>query len=447
MWDKPFLTRLFKLSLPIVLQNLFGVLGTSITTLMIGQLGDLAIAANGLAYQLFFLVSLAQFGVSSGCALFTAQFWGSRDKDSILKATGVSLLLGLGVGGFFAAIGWFFPHEFLGVFTRDAEVIAMGARFLRIVAFGYLFTPAINAYALILRTTGNARLPMLVSVSGVIINAILGYGLIFGRLGMPVMGLDGAAVSNMVARVAECLLLIWMVYQLKTPLAASPRQLFSFDRNFLQRILRKAVPVMFNELAWALGITAYSAIYARIGTEAIAAVSIKDTMENLLFVPFIGIVNACAILVGNAIGSGKEGKAYGYVRQTFMIIFGMSALLGGALFFSRDWIVDLYKISAETRFFGFNLLTVLSFSLWMRTGNLLFFLGMMRSGGDTRFAYIMDAGSMWLVGVPLALVGAFVLHLPVYFVYLLVMMDEALKFFVSVWRFRSRRWIHNLIHA
>lgn len=445
MWDKPFLSRLFKLSLPIILQNLFAVLGTAITTLMTGQLGDQAIAASGLSNQLFFLLSLAQFGVSSGCAIFTAQFWGSRNTDSILKAMGVSLLLGLGVGAIFAAIGWFAPHVFLGIFTKDAQVIELGTRFLKIVALSYLFTPAINAYSMILRSMGNARLPMVVSSSSVVVNAVLGYGLIFGHLGLPEMGLHGAAVANLVARVAEFLLLIWMVYRLKTPLAASPRQLFTFDRLFLVRILKKAVPVLFNELAWALGVSAYSAIYARIGTEAIAAVSIKDTMESLLFVPFIGMVNACAILVGNAIGSGKEGKPFGYVRQTLAIIIGTAILLGTALFFLRDFVVDLYKISAETRFFGFNLLTVLSFSLWMRTANLLFIIGMMRSGGDTRFAYILDAGSMWIVGVPLALVGAFVLHLPVYYVYLLVMLDEVIKFAVSVWRFRSRRWIHNLI--
>ena len=445
MWDKPFLLRLFKLSLPIILQNLFAVLGTSITTLMTGQLGDQAIAASGLAYQLFYLLSLAQFGVSSGCAIFTAQFWGSRDTDSILKAMGVSLLLGLGVGGIFAAIGWFAPHAFLGIYTKDAEVIELGARFLKIVALSYLFTPAINAYSMILRSIGEARLPMVVSSSSVVVNALLGFGLIFGHLGLPKMGLYGAAVANLVARGAEFLLLIWMVYRLKTPLAASPRQLFTFDRLFLVRILKRAVPVLFNELIWAMGISTYSAIYARIGTEAIAAVSIKDTMESLLYVSFIGIVNACAVLVGNAIGSGKEEKAFGYIRQTLAIIISLGILMGTALFLLRGFIVDLYRISAETRSYGFNLLSVLSFTLWLRTANMLFIIGMMRSGGDTRFGYIMDVSSMWFIGVPAALVGAFVLHLPVYYVYLLVMLDEAIKFIVSLWRFRSRRWIHNLV--
>lgn len=447
MWDKPFLARLFRLSLPIMLQNLFVVLGSTITTLMTGQLGDRAIAASGLANQLFFLLSLAQFGVSSGCAIFTAQYWGSRDTSNILKAMGVSLLLGVGVGGIFALVAGIFPHEFLGVFTTDQTVIELGAGFLRIVGFSYLFTPVIVSYAFVLRTTGNARLPMLVSTSGVVINAVLGYGLIFGRLGLPEMGLNGAAVANMVGRVSECLLLVWLVYRLKTPLAASARQLFSLERTFLKRILNKVLPVLSNELAWALGIMAYSAIYARIGTEAIAAVSIKDTMENMLFVPFIGLVNALAILVGNAIGSGKEEKAYGYVKQALAITLALGAVLGAVMFLGRGFIVGLYNISSQTHLFGINLLTVLAAVLWMRTANLVFFIGMMRSGGDTRFAYVMDAGSMWMIGVPLALVGAFVLRLPVYYVYLLVMVEEVVKFTVSLWRFRSRRWIHNLIRT
>lgn len=447
MWDKPFLKRLYRLSLPIMLQQLFIVAGNTITTLMTGQLGDQAIAASGLAYQLFFLLSLAQFGVSSGCAIFTAQFWGSRDNDSILKTLGVSLLLGAGVGGFFALVAGLAPRFFLSAFTADQEVIELGAGFLRISALSYLFTPVITAYAFVLRSTGNARLPMLVSSSGVLVNALFGYGLIFGRLGMPALGLNGAAYANLIGRVSECLLLLWMVYRLKTPLAVPIRQIFSFNREFFRKIVRRVFPVVQNEVFWALGILAYNAIYARISTESMAAVSINETIGNMMFVPIMGMVNACAILVGNAIGSGKGERAAKYIRQTVTIGVLTGGLIGAALFAGRGAVADLFNISPETRIFTVNIFIIQGATLWLRAANLIFFISMMRGGGDTRFAIIMDVGTMWLLGVPLALIGAFVLRLPVHWVYLLVMVEETAKFLLCVWRYRSKRWIHNLVSA
>ena len=446
-WDRPFLSRLFNLSLPIMLQSLFGVLGSAITTLMVGQLGDIPLAAAGLSNQLFFILSLVQFGIASGCSIFTAQFWGKQDTTSILKVLGVGSVMGFTAGGCFAVIALFIPRYFLQIFTTDQQVVQLGMTMLRITGISYLFTPVIINYSLILRTTGNVRLPMLVSTSGVILNIILGFILVFGKLGLPAMGAQGAAYANLIARVCECLLLAWMIYLYKTPLAASPRKIFSFSRQFLKRILHKVTPVMFNELLWSLGISAYAAIYAHISTESIAAISIKDSLENLIFVPFLGITHACAIMVGNTIGSGKKEKSYGFVSQSVKVALIMAVVLGTGIGIFRHFIISLYKITDLTRFFAQNLLLIQAIMLWVRTLNLVFFIGMMRSGGDTRFAYWMDVGAMWLVGVPMALLGAFVFKLPVYGVYLMVMVEEVLKLIISICRYRSRRWIHDLVTA
>ena len=447
MWKKDLISRLVKLSVPIALQNLFFVLGNSVTTFMTGRLGELPIAATGLSNQLFFILSLVQFGVSSGGSIFTAQFWGNGDRKSIIHTLGVSLVLGILAGGIFMLIALGFPNVFLKIFTDDADVVSTAAGLLRIAGISFLFTPTINTYAHILRTTGNVKLPMFVSTTGVLLNTLLGYGLIFGKLGMPELGVIGAPTANLAARAAECILLIWLVYRLKTPLAAPLRQIFSFDRNFLKKILRKVLPVASNELFWALGISAYSAIYARLGTNSYAAVTIKDTMENLMFVPFIGVTSACAIMVGNTIGAGKAEKAQIIVRQAFFFNVMLAVVLGIVLGIFRFPIISVFKLTPATQKLAANMLLVLSAALWVRTSNFVFFIGMMRSGGDTRFAYFMDAGAMWLVGVPLALAGAFLFHLPVHFVYLLVMAEESLKFAVSLWRYRSRRWIHHLASA
>ena len=269
----------------------------------------------------------------------------------------------------------------------------------------------------------------------------------FGKLGIPAQGAQGAAYANLAARILEGLLLVYLAYYLKTPLAAKIQQMLSFDWKFLKILLSKVLPVMVNELLWSVGISTYSAIFARISTEAIAAISIKTSIEDLMFVPFLGIIHACSIIVGNAIGSGEQEKSYDYVRQSSRITVILGAIIGSLLIAGRGWITSLYNITDTSAYFTSSILAILGAVLWLRTVNTLFFLGMMRSGGDTRFAYWMDVGAMWLIGVPSALLAAFVFDLPVYYVYLISMSEEVIKFFVSIWRFRSRRWIHNLVSS
>ncbi len=447
MWNKTFLQRLFHLSLPIMLQSMFVVLGSTITTLMTGQLGDIPLAAIGLANQLYFILSLVQFGIGSGAAIFTAQFWGSNDQESISKVLGVALLIDLLVSALFMTVALVFPRQFLLLFTTDTQVVNLGVSVLGIVGFSYLFTPITFTYYAILRSTGNVRLPMVVSSSGILLNIFFGYALIFGKLGLPALGAQGAAYANLIARAFECLLMVWITYYLKTPLAVTPRRMVAFDRVFLAKILKRVLPVTANELFWSLGISAYSAIYARISTESIAAINIRSSIEDLFFVPFLGITHACAILVGNAIGSGEQEKSHDFIRQAVRIVLFLSISLGLVLILGRGFITSLYKISDLTAEYTRNLLLILGAFLWLRTVNTLYFIAMLRSGGDTRFGYLVDVGCMWLSGVPAALLAAFVFKLPVYYVYLSVMIDEIIKFFLFIWRFRSRRWIHNLVEA
>ena len=272
-----------------MLQSLFTVLGGTITTLMTGQLGDVSLAAIGLTNQLYFILTLAGFGIGSGSAIFTAQFWGKKNSEDISKVVGVSLSLGLIIGAIFMLVALFIPEMFLRLFTTDEQVIGLGIKLLRIVAPSFLVTPITYIYSLILRSTGNVRLPMQSSTIGVILNILLGYVLIFGKLGIPAQGAQGAAYANLAARILEGLLLVYLAYYLKTPLAAKIQQMLSFDWKFLKILLSKVLPVMVNELLWSVGISTYSAIFARISTEAIAAISIKTSIEDLMFVPFLAL--------------------------------------------------------------------------------------------------------------------------------------------------------------
>ncbi len=440
--DRVFFATLLKIALPITIQQLALSLLNATDVLLIGQLGETAVAAVGLANQIFFLLNLMLFGIISGSAIFTAQFWGRRDLTSIRQVMGISLLLAVAGSLAFTVLAVAAPEQALRIYTSDQAVIARGSEYLRVVGLSYVVTAITYAYSAVLRSTEHVKLPMAVSVTALSLKTALGYLLIFGHLGLPQMGIVGAAVATCIARYAECGALLVLAYARRTPAAAHPRELLGADRAFVRRFLITTAPVLLEEVVWSLGITTYNAIYARISTDAIAAVNIASTIEGLVFAAFIGLGNSAAIMIGNRIGAGEVDHAATLAGRFLRLAMLVGAAAGGLILAGAGPIPGLYKITPETRAVARAVLIVMACVLWAKASNTVMIVGIMRSGADTRFAFAADVAPLWLIGVPLALVGAFVLHLPVYLVYVMVMCDELSKFFISAWRVRSGKWIH-----
>lgn len=448
MWrDKTYLMTLLRLALPIMAQNLISASLNVVGVVMIGQMNETAVAAVGLANQVYFLLSFVLFGIGSGAGIFTAQYWGNQDVPNIRKVLGICLGMGLTGSLVFMVGALVFPTTVMGIYTRDPAVIALGAEYLRIIGWSYLVTAATFAFAAVLRSTGNVRLPMIVSAVSLSLDTLLNYGLIFGHFGLPQMGVRGAALGTCLARIFECGVLVLMTYRGKYPAAASLRELLSASRGFVRKFLVTALPVAANETLWGLGVSVYNMIYAHISTDAIAAINISSTIENLSFVVFIGICNASAIMIGGRIGAGEEHKAFVYARRALFLAAGGAILVGVAIILGADLILSLYKVSEMVRQYAHNIMRVLASVLWIRVSNMTIVVGILRSGGDTRFSMFLDAGTVWLIGIPLALTGAFLLHLPVYWVYLMVMTEEVAKLMIGLRRFTSKKWINNLVRT
>jgi putative MATE family efflux protein len=444
--DKVFYNRLVRLAAPIILQTFFNSLMNLVSGIMIGQLGDTSVAAQGLAVQISFLLFILMFGISSGGAIFFAQFWGSRNIHNIRKVLGVTLSLALFFASIFTFISLFFPTVVLHIYSNDEAVIAIGSQYLRILAPSFLMLSVTYVFSAALRSTGNVKLPMLVSTSTLILNIVLTYGLIFGKLGLPGIGILGGAIAMTISQAAAVTLLIWFTYRQKYTVAASIKEMFAFNRDFLKKVLKRTLSVMGNEFFWGLGMSTYSVIYAHINTESIAAFNIMSNIDNLAFVFFMGLSEACAIIVGNTIGEGREELAFRYARRIIRIALISGILMGAVILIVGPRILSIYKISPTVAQFTRSLILVQAAFFWARALNLTTFIGSFRSGGDTRFAYLVDIGSLWGIGIPLAAAGAFIFHLPVYFVYLIAMSDEVFKFIVSQVHFSRREWIHNLVH-
>jgi putative MATE family efflux protein len=443
--DREYFASLVRIALPIATQSLVMSSLNMVSVLMIGQLGETELAAVGLAGQIFFLVNLILFGVASGAAMLTAQLWGKGDVKNIRRVLGLSLKLGLIGAGVFWALAIFAPQAALGFYTEDPAVVALGADFLRIFGWSYPFFAVTFSYAFVLRSTGNVRLPMAVTILALTLNIFLAYGLIFGNFGLPKMGVSGAAWAGLIARVVECLLMLMAVYRRsENPAAASLRDIFTFDWAFTVKVMKPVLPVIANEVLWSLGITTYNAIYARVGTNAIAAINIVGAIDQLAFVAFVGMGNATAILIGNLIGKGDKELAFRYAGRSLGLQVLAGALVGLLVYLLADGIFGLYNVSADVIESARSLLAILASAVWLRATNMVIIVGILRAGGDTRFSLALDGAVIWLVGVPLAALAAFRFGWPVELVYLMSLTEEFTKAVFGLWRFFSRKWINDL---
>ncbi len=443
--DKDFFRAMLAIAVPVAFQQLITAGLNMIDVLMVGQLGESSVAALGLANQIFFLLILFLFGVTSGMSIFTAQFWGKGDIEQIHHVLGICLTIAVSVAMFFSLAAILMPEKLMSFYTEDAEVIKLGSDYLRIVGLSYIFTAISVSYISVLRSITQVTLTVIVAVLALALKTVLAYLFIFGIAGLPMLGVRGAALGTCVGWVFECILLLVLVYVRKTPLAANPLSLFHFERPFLSKVLRTSMPAAINEVLWSVGITTYNAVYARIGTHAIAAVNINATIEELMFVLFIGLGNACAVMVGNKIGAGGKDLAFEYGRR-FTLLGVSAALIGGVIVLSiRESVIGLYQISPSAADNLRGLMLVYALSVWLKVFNFMLFIGALRAGGDTRYAMFTELFSIWLIGVPSALIGGFVLHLPVYWVYAMVLLEEAVKAVVILRRFLSRKWIHDLV--
>ncbi|MDR1428683.1 MAG: MATE family efflux transporter [Spirochaetaceae bacterium] len=427
-----------------MLQNLINSLVNMADTVMVGRLGTAAIAACGLGNQIFFLFTMLLFGVCSGAGTFTAQFWGKKDIQGIRKNTGLCLAITLAVGALFTLAAFFIPDKLIACYSRDTEVIELGARYLHALTPAFLPFAVSFVFIMTLRSIEQVALAMVTTIISLSVNVVLNYFLIFGSGPFPELGVAGAAMATAAARIIEMLILVSVSYAKKYALAGSFRDLAGFNRAFTGRFIRIAFPVVVNEAFWSLGITVENAIFARTHTDAIAALNITATISNLTWVFFMGFGAAVSVMVGKKIGEGDEGAARLYAKKAAK--FAPLAALSAALV--------LVPVSRALPFF-FNvneqvlrntqvMFIVLSCAYPFRAFNLTMIVGVCRAGGDTLFCAFYDILPLWLVAIPAAWIAARVPGLPIWGIYLCLCMEEPVKLLVGLSRLKSGRWLHHV---
>ncbi len=435
---------MFSIALPVVFQGLLTNSLSFVDTLMIGQLGEEAIAAVGLANQMFFLISLLFFGISSSSSIFLSQFWGARNEKNIKGVIGLSVTVAFVGASFSALASYFIPTQLMHIFTYDESVVTFGVTYLKIVAISYVFTAISQVLSTALRVIGHARIPLGVALFSLSMNALGNYLLIFGIGPFPELGVAGAAIATAISRLAEVALLLYVTYKKHPVLAIREKSSFQWDKDFLRLVIPTSLPVILNEMFWSLGMTTYKIAFSRIGISALAAVNVNEAIANLFFVAMMGVSNATLIMIGIKIGEGRTDLAKLYAKRfvTIALFAGIGAGAMQALL--APWFAHLFNISDEVRTMAIYCLLVNAAMLPFKSINMAVIVGILRAGGDTRFSMFAEMFGVWAIGVPLAFFGVLVLHLNIWQIYLLLGMEELTKLVISMVRVVRGKWITDL---
>ncbi len=437
---------MLRLALPIALQQLLVSCAQLVDTAMVTRLGNITVSAVGVSSRWIFLMNLFYFGISSGSAALISQYWGAKEKSNIRKTCGAAMVFSLGVAVIFCVAMALIPEQLARVFSNEDAVVKEAAKYLRIVAFMGIFSAFNQIACTVLRATEKVNPPLFSSIAAVAINTSLNYVLINGKLGLPMLGIRGAALASLISTAVQAVILMLVMNSSKDVFKAPLKEFLSLSRDFVKKFCAVCLPVVLNEGMWAIGTNIYAMVFARQGSENYAGYTIFSSVEQVAFVFFVGVCHACSIMTGKTIGEGKESEAYKLAKRFVIMTPIVGLVTGSVLAACREPLLSLLSIETQGAFDLASRL-ILIYCLWLPIRNIPYTLivGTFRAGGDTKIGIVYDCISMYLIAVPLIIyLGMFA---KVEFHYLLIAMylgEDLLKTILSLHRFRSKKWIKNL---
>lgn len=433
--------------MPIALQSLIGSSLNLIDNLMVGRLGETELAAVGVGIVPFQIFWMFMFGFMGGTATFMSQFWGAGDVANIRKTLGFAISVCMGVGVVFFVAGMFFPGHIVNIFTNLERVKPLATEYVRIGSFCFLFLSVTVPFTFCLRSTQQTKIPLYTSAFAMCMNTFLNYVLIFGNFGAPKLGVAGAALATAIARALEMLLVLFIVFYKKNIIAGRIGEYFKATKEFIIRLLNNAVPTTINETLWGLGAAMCTAAYARMSETEFAAIQAGRVIENLFYMAAFSIGDAALILVGQRLGAKELDYGYALAKKLLKVSVFLGFVLGAALIAVSRPIIGIFNFSPECKQYMFYIIIICGVEMWLVLFNCAVVVGILRAGGDTKVAMLIDCAGMWMIAVPAAFIATQLLHLPVYFVVLCVEMQEAIKFTFLFKRFTSKKWVKNVVHG
>ena len=440
MKSKGFYSSLVAIAIPISLQALLQNFVNMLDTIMIGRLGSVEIAAVGLGNQIFFILNMILFGITSGGGVFIAQFWGKKDLTGIRKSLGLMTLIAFVVSFIFTIVCLLIPNQLIRLYSPDPQVIKVGGSYLRFVCLSYVPTAISFSITLALRSTERVKLPLVCTSISLFTNLIANYLLIF----VAGLGVIGAAIATVISRIIELVILATWSYSHKYEICGKLKELLGFNRYFIVKFLKIAFPVIINETFWGLGTSVYNAIFAHAGTNAFTAYSITGTISQLTWVFCMGFGNGIGVLIGKRIGEKKIDEAKTYAKRSMWFMPLIGAFVGVFLVPLSKLLPIFFNVDQEIIKTATAILMILIFVYPFNSFCMNWIVGVCRAGGDTVFSAVAEIVVLWCVAIPLGYVAAFVLHLPAPMIYLFFCSESIVKAIIGAIRVLSGKWLHEV---
>ena len=438
-----FYKDLWVLMLPIAVQNLITAGVNMADVVMVGQLNQTALSASSLAGQVAFVLSFIYFGMVSAVTIRAAQYWGKGDRRVLAKILGLGLYISLTVAGLATILALLVPATVMSFWTNDPELIEVGSRYLKLVALSYLFSGLTQPYIAVMRSCERVKFSMILSMITLSLNVVLNAVLIFGLLGFPALGIEGAAIATSISRGVELLICLVDFYKQKL-LPKDLKNMFHLPRTLLADFRKYALPAFLNDVLWGFAYNMNAVIMGRLGSDMVAANSLVIVVRDLLTTVGFGISSAAAIMLGKELGENQPEKARKDAGSLTRATLIYSVIAGILLFAATPWIPSLAKVSETSA--GY-MKVMLYMNIPYQAGmlvNTILIASVLRCGGDTRYGMVLDISTMWGWAVPVGLLTAFVFRFPPLVVYAFMCTDEFVKLPFAVQRYKSGKWLNNI---
>ena len=438
-----FYRQMFKLAIPIIIQNLLSAAVNSSDVIMLNYVGQSAISAVSLAANYSNILFMVYYGLGTGASLLCAQYFGKKNMQAIHAVEGIALRFSLAISALVALAAFTMPKRMLLLFTSDQELIAIGSSYIRIMGITYLCWGVTEIYLAILRSIGRVTISMTLNMLAFGLNILLNAMFIFGLFGAPKLGVTGVAIATASSRLIQlvaCVIVSLLSKDVKLNLA----YMFIRSKTLLNDFIHLSLPALGNDLSWSVAFSMYSVILGHLGTEAVAANSLVTVVRNVGSVFCFAIASAGTILLGRVMGQEELEKSKSYASRMLKMTVVAGAVGGVIVLAVTPFVLRFASLNDTAMHYLKYMLLINSYYIMGSAVNTALIAGVFRAGGDTKFGLICDTIDMWVYAVPLGFFAAFVLKLPVLWVYFLLCTDEFVKWPWVIRHYRKGEWAKNI---
>lgn len=440
----PFFISVLSLAVPVALQSMLQSSFSIVDQVMIGQLGSVSVAAVGIAGKFAWIFSVLVSAVGAVAGIMISQYLGQKNKFEVRRSFNINLILSMAIALIFTALCFLFPERIMELYTKDALTVKVASSYLRII--GGTFVPMAGATLLstLFRCVEKADLPLYASIFSALLNTFLNYILIFGKCGFSELGADGAAIATLISQWANFFIMFVMIKKCSSHLNLSKEEKKERTEFNLKQYKKILFPILVCEFAWSLGENVYVAIYGHLGTDSAAAMTLINPVQGILIGALSGISQAASIIVGKKLGNKSYDRAYSESKR--LMLYGLvgSLLLCVSVIAVSGLYVEIYRVDEQVKLLTKQILFAFALISPFKVLNMILGGGIIRSGGKTKYAMIIDLIGTWGFGVTLGLFSAFVLKLSVPFVYFILSLEEIIRFLISLYVFKTKRWMSSL---